>query len=239
SIKDLPSRLPSGLTVGAIPRREDPRDVLISRSGLPLHQLPKGSRVGTSSLRRQAQLLHYRPDLVIVPVRGNIDTRLRKLAEGEYDAIVLAAAGLLRMGWAQKITEYLSPDICLPAVGQGALGIEIREEDQEVEALVHKLHSPETEAAIIAERAFLHHLGGGCQVPVGALGRIEANRLVLRGMISSVNGKRLLTGKREGAISEAVTIGRALAEDLLDAGGRDILAEIERGQKQKGKMAER
>jgi hydroxymethylbilane synthase len=226
SIKDLPSQLSSGLILGAIPPREDPRDVLVSRAGLSFAQLPKGARVGTSSLRRQAQLLHYRPDLRIVPIRGNIDTRLRKLTEGQYDAIILAAAGLLRMEWEGKITEYLDPEICLPAVGQGALGVEIREDDSEMEGRVSRIHSLETGAAIAAERAFLQRLEGGCQVPAGAWGQIAEGTLVLRGMLSSVDGKRLLTAQKSGALSEAVTIGTSLAAELLDNGGQEILAEI-------------
>ncbi len=233
SIKDLPSQLPPGLIIGAITEREDPRDVLVSRTGLPLDKLPKGARIGTSSLRRHAQLLHYRPDLVVLPIRGNIDTRLRKLATGEYDAIVLAAAGLVRMNWEEKITEYLDPDLFLPAVGQGALGVEIREEDLEMETFVSRLHSEETGAAICAERAFLHRLEGGCQVPVGAWGQIEAGQLILRGMISSVDGKRFLIRKRAGSIAEAAGIGKALAEDLLGAGGQEILDEIYRQEREK------
>lgn len=226
SMKDVPAVLPEGLEIVCIPAREDPRDVLISRDARLLEQLPKGARVGTSSLRRQAQLLHYRPDLHMQTLRGNLDTRLRKLKVGEYDAIVLAAAGLRRMGWAGEVTEYLAPAVSLPAIGQGALGLEARRDDRVVRELAGCLDHPPTRAAVIAERAFLERLEGGCQVPIAAHATIGGAGLTLEGLVASVDGRRLIRDTIRGPIAEVHRLGVQLAERLLACGGDAILKEI-------------
>lgn len=226
SMKDVPTVLPQGLAILCVPEREDPRDVLISRGAIPLDRLPAGARVGTSSLRRQAQLLHHRPDLTIQMLRGNLDTRLRKLRNGEFDAIVLAAAGLKRMGWAEEVTEYLPVNVSLPAIGQGALGLEGRAEDGFVQMLVSALDHPPTRAAVTAERAFLERLGGGCQVPIAAHATLAGGRLCLDGLIASVDGRRLVRDQVEGSAIEARELGQRLAEQLLRRGGEAILTEI-------------
>jgi hydroxymethylbilane synthase len=190
SVKDLPSELPKGLSVGMLAARSDPRDVLVARQGLTLSTLPEKAVLGTSSLRRRSQLLHWRPDLDIVSLRGNVDTRLRKLETEDLDGIIVAAAGLLRMGWEGRISDFIPPEICLPAVGQGALGVEMRCDDVEAQVLFEPLTSPVTQATVSAERSFLAHLQGGCQVPIAAWAIVEEERLYLRGMISDVNGLR-------------------------------------------------
>jgi len=226
SMKDVPTTLPDGLSILCVPAREDPRDVLISRDSCSLDQLPKGSRIGTSSLRRQAQLLHYRPDLHIELLRGNLDTRLRKLHNGEYDAIVLAAAGLMRMGWSNKVTEYLPPEVSLPAIGQGALGLEGRRNDRFVQILVEKLEHGPTRIAVMAERALLKRLEGGCQVPIAAHATVKGDTLIMDGLIASMEGQRLIRDTIQGAASEAQSLGIQLAEKLLAQGGDRILNEI-------------
>lgn len=226
SMKDVPTILPDGLSILCVPAREDPRDVLVSRDSCSLDQLPKGSRIGTSSLRRQAQLLHYRPDLHIELLRGNLDTRLRKLHNGEYDAIVLAAAGLMRMGWSNKVTEYLPPEVSLPAIGQGALGLEGRRNDRFVQTLVEKLEHRPTRTAVMAERALLKRLEGGCQVPIAAHATVKGDTLIMDGLIASVDGQRLVRDTIQGPASEAQSLGSQLAEKLLAQGGDRILNEI-------------
>jgi len=226
SMKDVPTVLPDGLDILCVPAREDPRDVLVSRDSCSLDQLPKGSRVGTSSLRRQAQLLHYRLDLRIELLRGNLDTRLRKLHNGEYDAIVVSAAGLSRMGWANKVTEYLPPEVSLPAIGQGALALEGRCKDRFVQALVEKLEHRPTRTAVMAERALLERLEGGCQVPIAAHATVKGDTLIMDGLIASVDGRRLIRDTIQGPASEAQGLGMQLAEKLLAQGGDVILNEI-------------
>ncbi len=226
SMKDVPTVLPEGLDILCVPEREDPRDALISRKAVPLDKLPQGARVGTSSLRRQAQLLHRRPDLKIEVLRGNLDTRLRKLREGEFEAILLAAAGLRRMGWDGQITEYLAPEVSLPAIGQGALGLEGRRNDAFVCELVRPLEHPPTRAAVTAERALLDRLEGGCQVPIAAHATLAADRLHLEGLVASVDGRRLVQARADGPVAEARAIGRRLGEQLLREGGEAILNEI-------------
>ena len=223
SLKDMPGELPPGLALGAITRREDPRDVLVSREGRKLDDLPSGAKVGTSSLRRGAQVKRYRPDLEIVPIRGNIGTRLRKLDQGDFDAIVMALAGLRRLGWADRITEIIPIEISLPAVGQGALGLEIREGDRETLDLVAVLNDRETSLATRAERAFLGRLEGSCQVPIGALGSLRGDKLHLDGMVADPDGSDLLRSSLEGAPDDPVAVGRALAERLLEMGAGEIL----------------
>lgn len=228
SIKDVPADLPHGLEIGAIPRREDPRDVLVSRTGKDLSNLPPNARLGTSSLRRAAQLKSLRPDLEIENLRGNLDTRLRKLQEGRYDAIVLAAAGIHRMGWNERITAYLNPTEFLPAIGQGALGIEIRTEDKAVRELIASLHDPDTAVAVQAERSLLKGLEGGCQVPIAGYAQVSDGQIELTGLVASLDGKQIVRRTRSASRDQAESLGRELARELLDAGARNILDEIYR-----------
>lgn len=221
SLKDMPTELPPGLALAAVPEREDPRDVLV---GCKLAELPAGARVGTSSLRRTAQLLALRPDLTVEPVRGNLDTRLRKVDQGQYHAIVLAAAGLRRMGWQDRISEVLPPEIICPAVGQGALALETRDDGGPGrEACIRLDHEP-TRIAVTAERAVLRALGGGCQVPIGAHAVVSGGRFHLRAVVISPDGRTLVGRAVEGPAAEAEAAGKALAEELLAAGAREILA---------------
>ena len=225
SLKDLPTELPAGLVIGAICEREDVRDALVSRVAIgSFEALRKEALVGTSSLRRRAQLRAARPDLVIEPVRGNVDTRLRKLDAGEYDAIVLAAAGLIRLGHANRITELLSEDLVLPAVGQGAIAIETRADDSPTAEIVQALNHETTQLACEAERAFLKGLGGGCLVPIAANARIESNRLTLRGLVANPDGSEVIKDQRAGLPHDADLIGRELAETMLSRGAARLLA---------------
>ncbi len=226
SMKDMPADIPEGLCIGAIPPRENPADVLISRTGDTLSTLAPGAVVGTGSLRRSAQIRHHRPDLTIRLIRGNIDTRLNKLDTGGYDAVILAAAGMIRSGRTDRITEYIPPDTMLPAVGQGALCIEAREADTQMLPLIRRIDHEETRIVVTGERAFLKRLEGGCQVPIAAMGRLTGNRLVLRGLVADVNGKRLLSDEVEGGAGGAVDLGTNLAERLLESGALQILREI-------------
>jgi hydroxymethylbilane synthase len=226
SVKDLPSELSRGLSVEMLAARSDPRDALVARHGLNLATLPERAVIGTSSLRRRAQLLHWRPDLDIVPVRGNVDTRLRKLETDGLDGIVVAAAGLRRMGWEGRISDIIPPEISLPAVGQGALGVEMRSDDEEAQTLFQPLMCVETQAAVTAERSFLACLQGGCQVPIAAWAIVDDGRLWLRGMISDIDGLTLLQGERWGVLHAPEQVGVALAEELLQRGGEAILRNI-------------
>ena len=226
SMKDVPSVLPEELEIVCVPQREDPRDALVSWEGLPLEKLKKGARIGTSSLRRQAQLLYYRSDFQIHMLRGNLDTRLRKVREGAYDAVVLAAAGLRRMGWTEEVTEYLSAPISLPAIGQGALGLEGRREDGMVKELVAHLEHGSTRIGVNAERAFLARLEGGCQVPIAGHAVVEDDQVTLEGLVASVDGQRYIREKISGSRDDAERMGIELADRLLAAGGRPILDEI-------------
>ncbi len=220
SLKDLPTELPAGLVLAAVPQREDPRDAVV---GSTLAALPEGAKVGTSSLRRAAQLRKLRPDLVIESIRGNIDTRLRKWREGQYDAIVLAAAGLKRLGWEDRITEILPPEVMCPAVGQGALGIETRPDGAGFAAAV-PLDDPATRAAVTAERSLLAALGGGCQVPIGAHAIVVDSRLRMIGVVAAPDGSQLISAESEGGAGEAEAIGRDVAAMLLGRGARAILS---------------
>jgi hydroxymethylbilane synthase len=217
--------LPSGLCLGAITEREDPRDVLISKNSILFSQLPKNACIGTSSLRRKAQLLHLRPDFKIVPLRGNVDTRLRKLKNENLDAIIMASAGLKRMGLEKNITEYLPFEVILPAIGQGALAIEIKEETKWQDIVSPLDHLP-TALVAMAERAFLRRLHGGCQVPIAAYAEIKDGKLSLTGIVAETNGRRLLKQKISGLPKQAEDLGTALAESLLDAGAKEILTEV-------------
>jgi hydroxymethylbilane synthase len=226
SMKDLPSEMAQGLTIGAIPKRVDPRDAFISNSGQSLMDLPAGSIVGTSSLRRSAQVLAKRPDLNIQWIRGNIDTRLRKCREEEFDAIILAAAGLERVGWTEEIvTEFLDTSISLPAVGQGALGIECREDDKELIELLNKINDPDTERTVTAERAFLHTVEGGCQVPVAGYATLEKDGQVkLTALVASPDGKTIFKETIVG--HDPVEIGTQAAKKMMNEGAKELLDQV-------------
>jgi hydroxymethylbilane synthase (EC 2.5.1.61) len=224
SLKDVPMIIPEGLTISAITEREEPYDVLISRNGYKLEELPSGAVVGTSSLRRQVQIKRRRRDLKVEILRGNVDTRLRKLKEGLYDAIVLAYAGVKRMGLSGEISQVLEDFI--PAVGQGSLAIETRAEDDRVINLVKVLNHQESWLRAVCERAFLRELQGGCQVPMGAYAWIEGDRIKIKGFISDLEGERFLEGYEEGSLQEAEEVGKRLAQRLLREGGEEILKEI-------------
>ena len=218
SMKDVPTGLPAGLTIAAIPEREEPRDALI---GCSLADLKDETRVGTSSLRRQAQLLAYRPQLNIEMLRGNVDTRLRKLDEGQYDAIVLAAAGLRRLGWQDRITELIPVEIMCPAVGQGALAIETRDDGGAAYELVRKLDHADTRIAVTAERAMLEKLGGGCQVPVGGYAFIEKGFIQMRAIVASPDGRRVVRAELSGV--DPMRTGASIGRNLLEKGAEEIL----------------
>ncbi len=223
SMKDVPTENPGGLVFPAIAKREDVRDCLISRDGAKLKELAAGARVGTCSLRRQAQLRHHRPDLELVDLRGNVDTRLKKVAADEFDAIVLATAGINRLGASDRITEILSTEIVLPAVGQGALGIETRADDPETLRLVAVLDDPESHSAVTAERALLRELEGGCQVPLGAWARLENGQLRLEAGVFSVDGKEFVRRELRGRAEAAEKLGVQLGQILIEAGADKIL----------------
>jgi hydroxymethylbilane synthase len=228
SVKDIPTETPGRLHFPAVCRRDDVRDCLVSHTGTMLANLKQGARVGTGSLRRQAQLRHYRPDLDFRELRGNVDTRLRKVESGEYDAIVLSKAGLDRLGWSQKITEPISTDISLPAVGQGAIAIQSRVSDREADEFLSKLDDLETRTAIIAERALLSALQGGCQVPIGAWARVERGELVMEAVVCSVDGAQYVREKATAPPDQAAQLGEHLARVLAEGGARTILEEVQR-----------
>ena len=227
SMKDVPTFLPEGLHLAAITRREDPRDAVISRDGKRLLDLPRGARIGTSSLRRQSQIWHLRPDFEIVPLRGNLDTRLKKIGKEGLAAVVLAAAGMRRMGWEDRITEYLDPELCVPAIGQGALGLECHVSNQQVNSMLNRFNDAITSRCVRAERAFLKRLEGGCQVPIAAYAQFrEEERLVLEGLVAGVDGKRVIRDGIAGDPEQPETLGLDLAERLLAQGADAILREI-------------
>ena len=224
SLKDLPTDLPSGLTIAAVPPRQDPRDVLVSRDGVALDGLASGSRVGTSSPRRVALVRALRPDLELLPIRGNVETRLRKALEGDYEAVVLAAAGLRRLGLEGHVTEVFDPAVFVPAPGQGALAVEVRVEDAEMAEIVAPLSHHPTAAAVTAERAFLRALGGGCRVPVGAYGRVEGESIRLTGLVVSEDGSKLYRTTVDGSASDPEGIGVRLAREVLALGASALVA---------------
>jgi hydroxymethylbilane synthase len=226
SLKDLPTAQPAGLVLGAVPPREDARDVFITRNGHPLANLPVGARVATGSLRRQTQLRALRADLTYVAMRGNLDTRLRKLERGDCEALVLAAAGLHRLGLADRITTYFSPEQVCPAVGQGALGIEIRADDWRGREAVARLDHLATHQAVRAERAMLRRLGGGCQVPIAAHAVVEDGHLRMQGLVASLDGTKVIRAHTKGPASDPEAQGSAVAEDLLRQGAGEILKAI-------------
>jgi hydroxymethylbilane synthase len=226
SMKDIPTAIPCGLEISAVSQRTDPRDVLLSLNGFTLDTLPSGAKVGTSSLRRKAQLLNHRPDLKIFDLRGNIDTRIAKLERGEYQAIVLAKAGVERLNLEARISETISLDVCLPAVGQGAIGLETRVGDIQINELVSAIHHPATADAIFAERSLLRELEGGCQIPVGALGLVEGEDLVLQGLVASLNGDKIIRLNASGLRKNPEDIGFKLALALKENGADIILEQI-------------
>jgi hydroxymethylbilane synthase len=227
SMKDVPTDLPEGLHLSAICEREDPRDAFIAAAGIGgFSALPRGAHVGTSSLRRICQILNRRPDLKITQLRGNVDTRLRKLDEGEFDAIILATAGVKRLGHADRITEILPVDLCLPAIGQGAVGIECRVDDPFINGLLEKLDHRDTSVCVRAERAFLKKLEGGCQVPIAAFARLQDGAITIDGLVGSLKGETLIRDSVKGPAEEAESLGTRLAETLLSMGADSILAEV-------------
>jgi len=228
SVKDVPTDTPSRLMFPAVCRREDVRDCLIAANGATLATLRQGARVGTGSLRRQAQLRHIRPDLDVRDLRGNVDTRLRKVESGEYEAVMLAKAGLDRLGWGGRITETMAPEVFMPAVGQGAIAVECRLKDTEAAEIVGGLDDAETRTAIIAERALLAALHGGCQVPLGAWARIERGELVLEACVCSVDGLQYVKQRATAAPEQAAELGGHMANLLMEAGAQNILEEVSR-----------
>ncbi len=226
SMKDMPGDLPEGLCISAIPLRENPLDVLLSHNGVTLKELPANALIGTSSLRRSSQLKNIRPDLNILPLRGNLDTRIRKLEAGEYDAIILAAAGVKRLQYENHIAQYLDPDIMLPAVGQGALCIETRKDDPWITPFVTGLDHEPTRRVVLGERTFLHRLEGGCQVPIAAFGETDAENFTLTGLVSDIDGKTMIRETLTGTPDSSEKIGIDLAEKLLTMGAREILESL-------------
>lgn len=226
SLKDIPTVLPEGLQLSAMLTRHNPADVLISEKYNSLEELPQGAKVGTSSLRRKAQLLHKRPDLNIQDLRGNVNTRMRKLKDENFDGIILAAAGVERMDWKDAVTEELSYDICLPAVSQGVIAIETRSDDPEIISLVKLIHDKESEICVQAERALLRALEGGCQIPIAGHAHIEGTDVVLDGLVGSIDGKTIIRDQIRGSIDLAEQVGIQLAEKLSAMGGKEILEQI-------------
>jgi hydroxymethylbilane synthase len=226
SLKDLPTEFADGLALGAVPERQDPRDALVGTTIDTLRASPAGVKVGSSSLRRAAQLRRMFPLIEVTDIRGNVDTRLRKVKEGKYDAAVMALAGLCRLHREHEARDVFQPDQMLPAPGQGALGIEIRADDHRLKHLLEPIHCTDVYRCVTAERAFLHRLGGGCQVPVAALATIDAGTLTLRGRVVSLDGSRLIEGSRNGPPEQASDIGEHLAEELIQGGAAEIIDEI-------------
>ncbi|HDM75934.1 MAG TPA: hydroxymethylbilane synthase [Deltaproteobacteria bacterium] len=228
SMKDVPAELPQQLTIGCIPEREDPRDVLVTNGDYKyLDDLPEEARIGTSSLRRQSQLLALRSDFKIETLRGNLDTRLKKLKSGNFDAIVLAAAGLHRMGWEGEITSYFSPDEFLPAIGQGALGIELRKDNDDMMELIASIHDEQTAVCVRAERSFLDRLEGGCQVPIGGYCTYDQDgRIMLTGLVGTLDGKEMYRDSISGRPEDAEQLGKELADKLLSMGAKKILEKV-------------
>jgi len=226
SMKDVPVEFPAGLHLAVICEREDPRDAFVSNNFSGIEDLPKGARIGTSSLRRQCQLHAWRPDLQIHDLRGNVNSRLQKLDDGQYDAIILAAAGLKRLGFHDRIRACLAPEISLPAIGQGAVGIECRADDARINALIAPLNDAPTRIRVLAERAMNHRLEGGCQVPIGGYAELIGDRLRIRGLVGRPDGSEVVRGEMEGPAAEAERLGIALANDLLSRGAGAILKDV-------------
>ena len=226
SMKDVPSQLPAGFVIDSVLTRVDPRDALLTARARRLEELPVGARVGTSSLRRQAQLLAVRPDLRIEALRGNVDSRVRRLDGGELDAIILACAGLIRLGWESRITAHLSPEVCLPAVAQGIIGIECRDADTRTRELLRAVNDVATHAVMEAERAFAHRLGGSCQSPIAAYAALDGPRMTLQGLVAEPDGSLVLRDSMTGAAGEPRVLGEALADRILAAGAAALLERL-------------
>ena len=226
SMKDMPIKFPFALCIASVTKRENPFDALISRNNIKLNDLPKGAKIGTGSLRRASQLLHYRPDLNLIPLRGNVETRIKKLETEGLDAIILATAGLIRLGCGDKISEIISPEILLPAMGQGAVGIEARKHDVDNQILLADMDDENTHLALDAERAVVTQLEGGCNVPIGAFATIDGNEMTLRGLVASLDGKTLYKKELKGDKVNAVALGNEMGIALLDMGGDKIMHEI-------------
>ncbi len=226
SMKDVPVDFPAGLQLAVILEREDPRDAFVSNDYDSIEDLPQGAKLGTASLRRQCQISAYRPDLEILPLRGNVNTRLSRLDNGEYDAIILAAAGLKRLGFDDRIRSALSPQQSLPAIGQGAIGIECRSDDARVQALLQPLHHEQTAVCVAAERAMNERLNGGCQVPIAGYATLDGERLSISGLVGEPDGSRILREQISGKIEEAAALGASIAESLLEQGADEILQRL-------------
>ena len=226
SMKDVPADLPEKLKIGIIPEREDPRDVLIARDRMKIEALPRGARIGTGSLRRGIQIRNLLPDVQIFPLRGNLDTRIRKIESEDLDGVIVAAAGIRRMGWVHRVSQFIPVEIMLPAVGQGALGIEMRRGEYPIEEALSFLNHPNTWIEVGAERAFLKRLGGGCQLPIAAYGKIRGTDLILRGLVGSLNGRVIITEEVKGKPSDFSSLGMILADRILERGGQSILDDV-------------
>ena len=225
-MKDVPVEFPDGLHLAVICEREDPRDAFVSNNFDTIEDLPQGATVGTSSLRRQCQIRAWRPDLKIADLRGNVNTRLQKLDDGNYDAIILASAGLKRLGFDDRINAYLDTTICLPAIGQGAVGVECRSDDDRIHALIAPLNDALTSTCVLAERAMNHRLEGGCQVPIAGYATLDGDTLNMRGLVGRPDGTEVVKGEISGAAADAEQLGTTLADDLLSRGAREILADV-------------
>jgi hydroxymethylbilane synthase len=226
SMKDMPIEIPGGLEIAIVPEREDPRDVLVSRGKRKLEEMPKGARIGTGSLRRGTQLRNLLPDIEIIPLRGNLDTRIRKIETEDLDGVVVAAAGIRRMGWMQRVSQFLPVEVMLPSVGQGALGIEIRQDDGDLRSALSFLDHATTAIEVGAERAFLGRLGGGCQLPVAAYGKRLGDDLLLRGLLGSLDGRFVIRDEVKGRIDSINALGVELAERILSRGGQALLDQV-------------
>jgi hydroxymethylbilane synthase len=226
SMKDMPIIFPMNLCIACVTKRENPFDALISRNDNKLDDLPKGAKVGTGSLRRMSQLLYYRPDLKIVPLRGNLETRLKKLETEGLDAIILAAAGLIRLGWNDRITEIISPEVLLPAMGQGAVGIETRKSDVDNQILLADMDHEETHYALDAERALVRQLEGGCNVPIGSFATLDGDQITLTGLVASLDGKTMYKKELTDLKTNAISLGRKLGNELIELGADSIMQEI-------------
>jgi hydroxymethylbilane synthase len=226
SMKDVPTELPDGLAIAAMPPRVDPRDALVSGAGYTLDSLPQGAKVGTSSLRRIAQVRALRPDVEIVDVRGNLDTRMRKAENGEVDVVILASAGITRMGWADRITGYIPTEQMVSAVGQGAIGIEIREDDAFMIDVCDQISDGPTMVCVMAERVVMRKLEGGCQVPIGAYAQLDGDALVMDAIVGALDGERILRAHLEGPADQPLALGDAMVDALIELGADEILAEI-------------
>lgn len=226
SMKDVPAELPEGLMIAVTPEREDPRDILISRNSRKLEEMPKGARIGTGSLRRGYQLLNYLPDIEIVPLRGNLDTRIKKIETDGLEGVILAASGIRRMGWAGTISQYIPIETMLPAVCQGVLGLEVRSNDIDTREILAFLNHGTTALEVTAERSFLRRLGGGCQLPIAGYAQIHGNQLLVKGLVGGVDGKVMLRDEVTGPVEDGRSLGETLAEKILAQGGRKLLDEV-------------